>query len=208
MATLEETITIPAESGRAFSVDSGKAVRIIPFQGVQVADAVVLNQHDSTESFHADMTVHYNQQQGLGDLWQVKKAYSRPPHSNLMFTVTKDLIGKHYFGGGMCTSKVYDLGFDLPDHPNCSDILLSALRDYGISLDVVPDVFNVGLHADVIDGKYVFLEPTFDRDDFVEIEAEMDLTIAVSACPNDTHPINEYEPKPLLVEIYDSVPET
>jgi hypothetical protein len=43
--------------------------------------------------------------------------------------------------------------------------------------------------------------PEFERGDYIEFRAEMDLIVGISACPNDTTEMNEYEPKPLTIQV-------
>lgn len=195
-----EEIIIPKQEAEIFSVEKGDIFRVIAHEGPQVADIVFINANDTDESYCSDMSVIVNSQNGTGNLWSIKELYSRPPNMSLLATITEDTIGHHYpWCGGMCCSWSYETRINDPDHPNCADNLLDVLREYGLSTTKVPEVFNLGMNPTVEDDKVVYNEPEFGKGDFVEFRAEMDLIVAISACPNDYSVINFAEPKALKV---------
>jgi len=196
-----DNIIVPAKSARAFDVGEGERFRIVAPDGPQVGDAVFMDQHDHEETYSSDLTVYFNQLLGTGDLWQVKTLYSRPPGIKELLTVTEDTIGHHYpLAGGMCSQLLYEIRDDDPDHPNCADNLLAALNDHGVGVSKVPEVFNIGMNVSVSEDGFSYNPPEFGAGDYIELRAERDLVVALSACPNDTTIINDYEPKRLKVE--------
>jgi len=52
-------------------------------------------------------------------------------------------------------------------------------------------------------GRFVVKPPTVKRDEFIEMRAEMDCLVAVSACPSDKSAVNNYRIKPLRAAVYD-----
>ena len=72
------------------------------------------------------------------------------------------------------------------------------MAPFGLSEDDVPDVFNAFMNAEGFeDGRFDTLEPVTKKGDYISLRAEMDLLVAVSACPFDLL----YTPKPLQVTI-------
>jgi uncharacterized protein YcgI (DUF1989 family) len=53
-----------------------------------------------------------------------------------------------------------------------------------------------------IDGSKSMGAPFSDAGDYVDLLAERDLLVAVSACPDDLTPVNDYRCKPLAVVVY------
>lgn len=199
---------IPAETATTFEVDEGQCFRVISHEGQNVADAVLINRHDTEETYCSDMTVFYNQSQDIGDLWQIKEVYSRPPDTSLMATVTEDRMGHHFpVAGGMCSPEYYEHRGYSRDHESCANLLLNALNDYGLDVSKVPEVLNIGMNVEVVtDGNsrvFEFYRPEYQRGDFLELRAEMDLIVAISACPDDINPINMYDPTGLKIEIFE-----
>ncbi len=61
------------------------------------------------------------------------------------------------------------------------------------------------MHADVVDSSTLLLkEPTSKAGDYIDIRAEMDNLVALSACAADCGPCNSGKLKPLRVKIYSS----
>jgi len=74
---------------------------------------------------------------------------------------------------------------DVPDH-GCYENLSRALQPYGIAPEDIPSPFNLNQHM-IIDGKTGTMEHTTVRakpGSYVEFRAEMDLLVALSACPD------------------------
>lgn len=199
---IERSTVVPAAEAVALEVPRGRRFRVVAHEGPQVCDAVFVNAADHEETFSSDMSVFVNAAKSTGDLWQITELYSRPPGMRRMATVTEDRIGHHFpWAGGMCCPLLYELRDDDPEHPNCAENLLGALRGAGLDYSRVPEVFNVGMNVTVEGDAVAYEPPEFGAGDYVEFEAEMDLVVAISACPNDVSVINEGEPKPLRVDV-------
>lgn len=205
LETVDE-IEIPAETATTFEVEEGQYFRVVSHEGQNVADAVFFNRDDPEETYCSDMTVFYNQSQDLGDLWQVKEIYSRPPGTSLMATVTEDRMGHHFpVAGGMCSPKYYETrGYD-PSHESCANLLINAINDHGMDRTKVPEVFNIGMNVEVVTTErgrvFEFYRPEYQKGDYLELRAEMDLVVAISACPDDINPINMYDPTGLKIVV-------
>ncbi|HJY40520.1 MAG TPA: urea carboxylase-associated family protein [Steroidobacteraceae bacterium] len=91
--------------------------------------------------------------------------------SNPMLTIVADDVGRHDFLYASCTVEMYRV-------------------QYGAT----------GYHADVrAGGRLKILPPTCRAGDSMVLRAEMDLAIAVSACPAGT--CNDGPPRPLAFEV-------
>jgi uncharacterized protein len=74
------------------------------------------------------------------------------------------------------------------------------LREVGVEPDSLPTAFNFFMNVDVLaDGRLKILPPKCRAGDSMILRAEMDLAIAVSACPAGT--CNDGPPRPLAFEV-------
>lgn len=195
------TDVIPASSAQSYQIRAGQTFRVVAHRGPQVCDAAFVGADDPSLTYSSDLSVLFNQLEGTGNMNQIETLYSRPPGVEPIARVTEDEIGHHFpWAGGMCCSYLYERRDDDASHPNCADNLLAVLKERGLAFERVPEVFNIGMNVDVEDGEIRYRPPEFDRGDFIEFEAERDLIVGVSACPNDTTVMNDSSPKSLEVQ--------
>ena len=200
---LNQELIIPKEQGRAFAVKKGQVLRIIEIEGPQMADVAIFNAHDYKETYDPALSYVLNAIEGIGNLKRITKLYSRPPRANIMFTVIEDRVGVHWVANGTkCNPKTWELR-GMAGHRNCQDNLAEAIKPYGLIPEDVPDVFNAFMNVDYgqnLEG-YVVKVPVAKKGDYIDLLAEMDCLVAISACPGQ--PLcNDYN-KPLKVEIWE-----
>jgi hypothetical protein len=177
-------------------MSAGDRVRVVAEQGPQAADLIAFNEHDYRESLSVWLTRHMSGNFGMAD-----KAYSRLPAGRLMFTLETPSEGLLWLSPGRCNRLKYEqLG--LPGHANCQDLLAGAIERYGMSAYDVPDVFNIFMRPQLhVDGSYQFLPSPVKPGDSLQMRAEMDVLVAVTACPDETGAYNELHTKPIGIEI-------
>jgi uncharacterized protein len=202
----QSEFVIPAGYARAFTVDKSKIFRLGQVEGQQVADVIFFNKNNLRERFHAGYTAWLNNIKGTGTVKKVKELYSAAPYENVMATVVHDTVGVHFpYMGIRCSRMIYKLrdNTEAPPHRTCQDNLAEAIAPYNLKPDDVPDVFNVWMNVDIdADGHFTLNSPLAGKNDYIDLRAEMDLLVAVSACPNDTTKINVGKVKPLFVKIW------
>jgi len=185
----KETFVIPARTGKAFKVLKSEICRISCHDGPQVADTIVFNLDDLTEKFWAARTrvVHGGHLKVGAQLW------STPPKTRPMMTMIADSLEHAPLPGGArshdllfcrCDARLYDLVHKRPGAANCNDNLATAIEEFGISPLEVHDPFNIfmttGLNSE---GRPFYLPSDARKGDFVELFAEMNCLVAISACP-------------------------
>lgn len=203
----KQEIIIPAGFARAFHVNKGEILRIGQVEGGQVGDVIIFNAHDFRERFNVSESVVLNAFEGTGNLKYITKFYSQPSRENLMFTVVEDTTKVHFvWNGARCSPKIYSIRdkVSVPPHRSCQTNLAEAIAPYGLSADDVPDVFNVFMNVDVEGDRFVIKPPVVGKDDYIDMRAEMDCLVAVSACPSDRATTNAGRIKPLKIQIYAS----
>ena len=117
-----------------------------------------------------------------------------------MLTIIEDTFkeGTHDLQKDMCSAGSYQrrydeglyskLGFkreDLPDH-GCWDNLIEALKPWNIAPEDIPSPFNMFQHMSIDGqtGEMRFVRTKPKPGTYVELRAEMNLLIAISACPD------------------------
>ncbi|MGH8533503.1 MAG: DUF1989 domain-containing protein, partial [Gammaproteobacteria bacterium] len=173
---------VPAAGGAGVPLKRGEQLRIIDPEGGQSGDLVAFSQ-DGRERLSNGRTFDYGGKiyVSTGDvLWSNL--------SNPMLTIVADQVGRHDFLYSACSLEMYRIQYKVTGyHANCNDNLCSALRDLGIEPEPLPTPFNFFMHVDVVaDGRLVFAPPRSRAGDSIVLRAEMDLAIALSACPAST----------------------
>ncbi|BBI71753.2 hypothetical protein HAALTHF_15790n [Vreelandella aquamarina] len=91
-------------------------------------------------------------------------------------------------------------------HDSCADNLRLAMKAIGIVTPEVPQPLNLWMNIPVNDQMKVdWCPPVSKPGDYVELRAEMDCIVAMSACPQDIIPINGADCVPVEVhfEVYE-----
>jgi uncharacterized protein YcgI (DUF1989 family) len=170
---------IPAASGVGLRLRRGEQLRIIDPQGGQSGDLVAFSQ-DGRQRLSSGRTFDYGGKIYLssGDtLWSDR--------SERMLTIVADDVGRHDFLYSPCSLEMYRIQYGATGyHPNCYDNLCNEFRKFGIEADPLPNAFNFFMNVDVrADGHLAFAPPPSRAGDSFVVRAEMDLVVAVSACP-------------------------
>ncbi len=188
---------IAAQTGTAFTVQKGQIIRIIDVEGQQVADLVCFAGQNQLEYLSSGRSIDYNEKLNLstGDI-----LYSS--RSNPMLSITRDPVGRHDFLFAPCSQEMFRLTYNTTGpHPNCLDNLANSLSAYGIRDDQIPTAFNIFMNVAISPTGRVSVEtPLSEAGDFIDLRAEMDLIVGVSAC--SAGKCNNFQCTPIRVEIY------
>ena len=177
---------IPPMSARAVRLLRGDVIRVTDVEGLQVADLVAFNADETAEHFSQAFTRANNDKVGVlvGD-----RLYSNL--NNPMFTVVADTVGVHDMLFPPCSSFVYRHVFGVEGKTGCREHLASALEPYGIGFAAVTDPFNVFMNTAIDErGSMAIYEPHSRAGDHLDLRAEMEMIVAVSACAADVNACN------------------
>ncbi len=206
LASLER-FEIAARDGRGFVVEAGQVLRIACADGPQVADFIVFNADDPSERFWSARTrVIHGAHLAVGhQLW------STPPRTRPMMTIIADTVGhgEHAHGARShdllfcrCDARHYEIVHGRSGMPNCQDNLARAIAPFGLRPEDVHDPFNIfmttGLNPD---GRPFYLPCDAAKGDYVELIAEIDCLVAISACPGGS---SGSRSRALAIEIFDA----
>lgn len=173
-----------------------KQGQVIRITATTTVDFVFFKLHNLIERFDQPRTKVYNMKLFIstGD-----KLMGR--NNQHMMTIVHDgnHVGTHDLQKGMCSGYRFKLAQqenrlaeyypreikEIPDH-GCYENLSKAVASYGIIPEDIPSPFNLNQHM-IIDGKTGKMEHTQVRPpegNYMDLRAEMDLLVALSACPD------------------------
>jgi uncharacterized protein len=186
---------IAAGTGVGFRIQRGTLLKLIDPEGGQSGDLAAFSA-DGSERLSGGRTIDYGGKiyVSTGDvLWSDR--------SNPLLTIVTDQVGRHDLLYSPCSLEMYRKQYGVTGyHANCQDNLCSALRDLGVQPEPL-STLNFFMDASVApDGTLSFSPPRSRAGDSMVLRAEMDLVIALTACPASTCN-GGAAPKPLAFEI-------
>ncbi|KAA0545253.1 urea carboxylase-associated family protein [Bacillus sp. BGMRC 2118] len=190
---------IEPKTGHSFRVKKGQMIKVIDVEGQQIADFVAY--HDGNIEERLDPVATRDALQ-CTDVKEMDSLYSnlyRP-----MLTVIKDTVGKHDLLSPACRPEMYKLLFNKDkSHENCYNNLNIALSNFDLSAPRQHYPFNIFMNTVIDEDNQITVKTAkSSAGDYIELQAEMDLIIAISACPNEESAGNGYHSTPIKVEIY------
>jgi uncharacterized protein YcgI (DUF1989 family) len=179
--------TVPAREGRAVRLWPGQTISVINTHGTQVCDLWAFNAGNLSEYLSWEHT-----RGGINRIMpQVGDALLTNRRRPIL-TLSRDTSpGVHDTLIAACDLFRYVCLGVRVYHDNCSDNLRMALSAIGEHTAEVPQPFNVWMNIPVRpDGSIDWLPTVSKPGDRVELRAEMDCIVVMSACPQDMVPIN------------------
>jgi uncharacterized protein YcgI (DUF1989 family) len=205
---------IPPESADAFVIKKGQFLRVIDIAGKQVADLVLFDEHDHSIKLSQQNTRRHFGAVAIPDCWEALRGITIG-HQLLstietpMVTVVADTPipkGIHDLLFRMCSRWVQtSAGFE--PRNGCFENLTEALSKYGIKPGNISDPLNVfmNVQVDPANGMLLIHEPVSRPGDYLELKAEIDLLVGLTACAehkvSKCNGIPPHEPKPIKYQI-------
>lgn len=183
--------TVPARQGRAVRLRAGQTIRIINTHGNQVCDTWAFNAAQPTEFMSMEHV----------RAW-IDRTIPRPGdvlvtnRRNPILTLLADTSpGVHDTLIAPCDIDRYrTLGVTIY-HDNCADNLRMALHAIGLRTGEVPCALNLWMNIPIgADGGIQWLPAVSEPGDHVDLRAEIDCILVMSACPQDIVAINAHRP--------------
>ena len=175
-----QQIVVQPGTGARLELLRGQTLRIIDIEGGQVADLMAIAAGDADERLSSGRSFDYNRTLFLttGNV-----LYSN--RSNPMLRITEDTAGRHDFLFAACSQAMFEIqyGASAP-HSNCLANLAACYEEESIHEDHIPTPFNAFMHVDVnaTTGALAIRAPSSGPGDHVDLQAERDLILAVTAC--------------------------
>lgn len=190
------------QTGIAFELKKGQVLRVIDSEGEQVSDIIAfvsggLGRANASEWLSSGRTIDYN-----NTIYQTSGHILYSNRSNPMFTILEDRVHRHDFLLTPCSPQTFEMLYEDHEgyHPSCLENLAKNLQPFGIAEDDIPTTFNVFMNVEVgLSGEIRIYSPLSKPGDFVDLRAEMDLIVGVTACSAEKS--NNHSLKPIDLEI-------
>jgi len=190
--TIVHDEVVPARAPWLHLVKKGQTLRIVDLEGNQAVDFLVYNAHDDAERYSAQDTIAEQ-----GNIFLREGSVLRSNEGTAMMTVMSTAVAYHDTIGGACSceSNTLRYGHHTKAQHACVDNFLTAnAREGRGKRDMVSNVnffMNVPVEGDgalgIVDG---ISAPGL----YVDLRAEMDVSVVVSNCPQINNPCNGFNP--------------
>jgi len=185
------------QTGVGLRLGRGQVLRVIDPEGEQVSDVVAFAADDTSERLSSGRSIDYN-----NTIYLTSGHVLYSNRSNPMFTILEDRVGRHDFLLTPCSPETFEILYEGHQgyHPSCFENLERNLEPFGIAGDDIPTTFNAFMNVGVSPAGELHIGPPLSGPgDFVDLRAEMDLIVGVTACSAEKS--NNYSFKPIDVEI-------
>ncbi|MEO8456552.1 MAG: urea carboxylase-associated family protein [Chloroflexota bacterium] len=172
---------IAPASGAGLRLAKGEVLRIIDPEGEQVSDVVAYAADDLTERFSTGRTIDYAESIRVTTGGVLYSNWSRA-----MLTIVADTVGVHDLLLTPCSTEMFRILYGQENHPSCFENLAGALAEFGVGQELIAGALNVFMNVPVgPDGKVRVETPASKAGDYIELRAEMDLIVALTACSSE-----------------------
>jgi urea carboxylase-associated protein 1 len=189
-------------------VKRGQILRILDLEGNQAVDTLFYRTDDPTERYSAQDTIREQRNVYLSAGSVLMSNFGNP-----MMTIVADTCGRHDTLGGACAAESNTVRYALEKRHmhNCRDSFLNAISHCACGAgallskrDIVSNV-NFFMNVPVTErGRLTFEDGISAPGKYVEMRAEMDVTVLISNCPQLNNPCNGYHPTPVRLSIWEA----
>ncbi len=198
---------IPAGESWMGSVKRGQHFRIVDLEGNQAVDTLFYSAASLDERYSAQDTI-----RAQGNIYLSAGTRLLSNEGNTMLTIVADTCGRHDTLGGACSAESNTVRYAIEKRHmhSCRDNFLLALAHWGTKYhrdigkrDLASNI-NFFMNVPVTpQGKLTFADGISAAGRYVEMRADMDVTVLISNCPQLNNPCNGYNPTPVEVLVWD-----
>jgi urea carboxylase-associated protein 1 len=200
---------VPAGEPWMGSIKAGQYFRILDLEGNQAVDTLFYSAATLEERYSAVDTVRTQ-----SSIYLTTGTRLLSNEGNTMLTIVADTCGRHDTLGGACSAESNTVRYALEKRHmhSCRDSFLLALAksggQYGKDFSKRDLSSNINFFMNVPvtpEGKLTFADGVSGPGRYVEMRAEMDVTVLISNCPQLNNPCNAYNPTPVEVVVWDGL---
>ena len=188
------------------TVKKGQIFRILDLEGNQAVDTLFYNADNADERYSATETIARQKQ-----IYLTTSSMLFSSDGNAMLTIVADTCGRHDTLGGACSAESNTTRYDLTKRPmhSCRDSFMHALNNCACANNLskrdITGNINFFMNVPVTtDGALSFADGISGAGKYVEMRAEMDVTVLISNCPQLNNPCNGYNPTPVRLLVWDT----
>jgi urea carboxylase-associated protein 1 len=202
MTIISDTL-VPARAPYSAELKAGQIMRIIDLKSQQAVDALFYNAHDTTERYSAQDTLAAQAAKG-GRYDFSTGSVLLSNEGRAMVKIIADTCGFHDTCAGACSceSNTVRFGHETRFMHSCRENFITELSRYGMSKrDLVSNVnffMNVPIRPN---GELTVDDGVSAPGGYVELQAEMDVLVLISNCPQVNNPCNGFTPTPIQIII-------
>ena len=199
-----QSYVVDAGDPFVLEIRKGQVVRIVDLEGNQAVDTIFYNAHDYSDRYSAQDTI---REQGIIYLTIGTRLLST--WGNVLLTIVADTCGRHDTLGGACATESNMVRYDLSKgHMHaCRNSFLKGIQLWNHGMDKRDITSNINFFMNVPvtpDGKLTFEDGVSEAGKYVELEAEMDVLMVISNCPQLNNPCNGYNPTPVQILLWNT----
>ena len=182
--------------------------RIVDLEGNQAVDTLFYRAGTLEERYSAQDTI-----RAQGNIYLTTGSALLSNEGNTMLSIVADTCGRHDTLGGACSAESNTVRYALEKRSmhSCRDNFLIALARWGsqhaqgFSKRDLASNINFFMNVPVTpEGKLTFADGISAAGRYVEMRAEMDVTVLISNCPQLNNPCNAYNPTPIELLVWDN----
>ncbi|WP_341232055.1 urea amidolyase associated protein UAAP2 [uncultured Methylophaga sp.] len=181
-----------------------QTLRIVDLHGNQAADTLFYSVADPAERYSAIDTIREQK-----NVYLTAGTTLLTNMGNPMLTITADTCGRHDTLGGACATDSNTVRYALEKKTMhaCRDSWMLAVAEneqFGISKRDITHNINFFMNVPVTEqGGLTFADGISEAGKYVEMQAQMDVIVLISNCPQLNNPCNAYNPTPIGLYIWD-----
>ncbi len=187
------------QTGTALLLERGQVLRITDPEGEQVSDVIAFAKQDQREWLSSGRSIDY-----ANTIYLTTGNVLYSNRSKPMLTILEDKVRRHDFLLTPCSPETFEIIYHhRGHHPSCFENLVRSLAGYGVEPDRIPTTFNVFMNVVVApNGELTIAPPRSKAGDYIDLRAEMDLIMGITACSAEMSNNNSF--KPIDVAIFES----
>jgi len=194
---------VPAGEGWLHELAKGQVLRIVDLEGNQAADTLFYDASDTANRYSAVDTMRDQRNLYLTTGSRLLSTRGTP-----LLTIVADTCGRHDTLGGACSRESNTVRYSLDKHAMhaCRDTFSRLAEDWPGDLSKRDLTHNINFFMNVPvtpEGGLRFDDGISAPGRYVELQAECDVLVLVSNCPQLNNPCNAYDPTPIRVLVWD-----
>jgi uncharacterized protein len=183
-------------------IKKGQILRIVDLLANQAVDTLIYNAHDTSERYSAQDTIVRQ-----GNIFITTGTRLISNDGNVMMTVIYDDCGKHDTVGGACSMESNSVRYGLhKKHLHaCVENYLLELSKYEMNKRDLVSNINFYMNVPVSEnGTLEIVDGISEPGKMIELQADMDVMVLISNCPQINNPCNAYNPTPIRLTVWDA----